>query len=301
MRILVTGGAGFTGSAIVDQYLAAGHTVSMLDHTWRPYSNPAARFYQADITEQEQLTRIFDETQPEIVNHQAAQASVSVSRRDPFLDARANILGLLNVLHHCVRCQVRKIIFASSGTVFGTPERVPVDEKSPLHPETPYAITKLAGEHYLHYWRQTYGLPYTILRNSNIYGPRQNPGGDAGVIATFIQRFLHNQPVTISGNGNQQKDYVYVEDVARANVLALSRGENETFCIATGKGTSVNDIYRILTGVFGQEVEIEHIPPPAGDIPLAYFSNKKAEQLLGWNVQWNLEEGIRATVDFFRR
>jgi UDP-glucose 4-epimerase len=301
MRILVTGGTGFVGSAIVDQYVAAGHEVFIIDNAWRHFGNPHAQFYQVDITEQEYIGRVFDEVQPEIVNHQAAQSSVSVSRRDPFLDAQVNILGLMNVLHHCVRCKVRKIIFASSGTVFGTPVQVPVDETLPFHPETPYAITKMAGEVYIRYWNQAYGLTYTILRNSNIYGPRQNPNGDAGVIATFIKRFLQAQPIFITGSGTQQKDYVYVDDVAYANVLALNQGDNDVFCIAAGKGTSVNDIYWILTKVFGQELHREYLSACVGDVPLAYFSSRKAELILGWKAQWNLEDGIRSTVDAFRQ
>ncbi len=300
MRILVTGGTGLVGSAIVDQYIAAGHEVFVIDKTWRNFLNTHAQFHQADITDREHIARVFDEVQPEIVNHQAAQASVALSRRDPFVDAQVNILGLINILHHCVRCKVRKIVFASSGTVFGTPVRVPVDETLPLHPETPYGITKMAGEAYIRYWNQAYGLTYTILRNSNIYGPHQNPNGDAGVIATFIKRFLQTQPISISGNGTQQKDYIYVDDVAYANVLALNNGDNDTFCIATGKGTSVNDIYRLLTKVFEQELKVEYVPTDVGDVPLAYFSTKKAEQILGWKAQWSLEDGIRSTVDFFR-
>jgi len=305
MRILVTGGAGFIGSHIVDHYLAAGHEVAVVDNLWEHGGgkevniNPQARIYRADITDEAGIERIFNEVRPEIVNHHAAQASVAISTRDPLLDARVNVSGLLNVLTNCTRSGTKKIIFASSGATYGTPDEVPVSEETPQRPESPYGITKLVAEYYLRYWYEANGLRYTALRYGNVYGPRQDPNGEAGVIAIFAKHILAHEPVRIDWDGEQQKDYVYAGDVARANLLALDHGDNDIFCIATGKGTSVNEIYRALTKSIGHEVEIVRAPKRPGDIHLIYFDCSKAERLLGWKAQVSLEEGMRATVQFF--
>jgi len=305
MRILVTGGAGFIGSHIVDLYLAAGHEVAIVDNLWEHGGgkevniNPQASLYQADITDEAGIKRIFNEVRPEIVNHHAAQASVAISTRDPLLDARVNVSGLLNVLTNCTRTGTKKIIFASSGATYGTPDEVPVNEETPQRPESPYGITKLVAEYYLRYWYEANGLRYTALRYGNVYGPRQDPNGEAGVIAIFAKHIIAHEPVRIDWDGEQQKDYVYAGDVARANLLALDHGDNDIFCIATGKGTPVNEIYRALTKSIGHEVEIVRAPKRPGDIHLIYFDCSKAERLLGWKAQVSLEAGMRATVQFF--
>jgi len=188
MRVLVTGGAGFIGSHIVDQCIAAGHEVAVVDNLWeegggkRANLNPRARFYYADITDDGTLQSIFDEVQPEVVSHQAAQHSVSISTKNPKLDARVNVLGLLNVLTNCTRVGVRKVIFASSGATYGMPASLPITEETPQRPESPYGITKLMAEHYLHYWQEGHGLKYTAFRYGNVYGPRQDVHGEAGVV-----------------------------------------------------------------------------------------------------------------------
>lgn len=306
MRILVTGGAGFIGSHIVDQCIAAGHEVAIVDKLWEEGGgkesnlNPKARFYRADITDEVTLAHIFDETKPEVVSHQAAQHSVAISTKNPQLDARVNVLGLLNVLTNCTRIGTRKIVFASSGATYGTPVRLPIDEDVPQRPESPYGITKMVTEHYLRYWQEANGLVYTALRYGNVYGPRQDPNGEAGVVAIFARRFLSHQPVRIDWDGEQRKDYVYVEDVARANVLALERGDNDIFCIAAGRAVSVNEIYRELAQITYYEPEIVRAPKRPGDIYLAYFNCSKAERILGWKPGVTFEEGVKATVDFFR-
>ena len=318
MRILVTGGAGFIGSHIVDHYIAAGHDVAIVDNLWEGGGgkeaniNPKARLYLADITEEASLERIFNEVRPQVLNHQAAQARVANSTSNPQLDARVNVLGLLNVMTNCARVGTRKIIFASSGATYGTPERLPVDEETPQRPESPYGITKMVAEHYLRYWHVATGLRYTAFRYGNVYGPRQDPNGEAGVIAIFANHFLAHEPVRIDWDGEQQKDYVYVGDVAYANLLALEHGDmagaspattilrNDIFCLGTGKGTSVNELYRILAKIIGYPVEIVHAPKRPGDIYLTYFDCSKAERLLGWKPEMSLEEGIKATVEFFR-
>ena len=307
MRILVTGGAGFIGSHIVDQCAALGHEVAIVDNLWeegggkKENLNSKATFYRADITDEATLQKIFDEVRPEIVSHQAAQHSVAISTKNPQLDARVNVLGLLNVLTNCTRIGTRKIIFASSGATYGTPARLPIDEEVPQRPESPYGITKMVTEHYLRYWQEANGLTYTALRYGNVYGPRQDPNGEAGVIAIFAKRFLNHDSVRIDWDGEQKKDYVFVEDVARANVLAIDHGDNDIFCIGTGRGASVNDLYHTLEKITGYTPEIVSAPKRPGDIYLAYFDCSKAERVLGWKPQVTLEEGIAKTVDFFRK
>ena len=307
MRVLVTGGAGFIGSHIVDQCVAAGHEVAIVDNLWEEGGgkeenlNTKARFYRADITDEAAMQRIFDEVRPEIVSHQAAQHSVSVSTRLPLLDARVNVLGLLNVLTNCTRVGTHKVIFASSGASYGTPTSLPITEETAQRPESPYGITKMVAEHYLRYWQEANGLTYTALRYGNVFGPRQDPNGEAGVVAIFAKRFLKREAVRIDWDGGQKKDYVYVEDVARANVLAFERGDNDIFCIATGKATSVNDIYHTLEKITGYTPEITRAPKRPGDIYLAYFDCSKAERSLGWKPSLDFEEGAERTVDFFRK
>lgn len=309
MKILVTGGAGFIGSHIVDQCIAAGHQVAVVDNLWEEGGgkntnlNPQARFFRTDITDEDSLNKVFDSVQPAIVCHEAAQHSVSVSTKNPQLDARVNVLGLLNVLTNCTRLGVRKIIFASSGATYGTPARLPIDEETEQRPESPYGITKMVAEHYLRYWQEAYGLAYTALRYGNVYGPRQDPNGEAGVIAIFAKRFLKQETIRIDWDGEQQKDYVYVEDVARANLIAMEpgSGDNDIFCIATGKGTSVNEIYNVLAAQIGYQPEIVRAPGRPGDIHLSYFDCSKAASVLGWKPTVNIEQGIRATVEYFNK
>ncbi|HEY1351100.1 MAG TPA: NAD-dependent epimerase/dehydratase family protein [Ktedonobacteraceae bacterium] len=306
MKVLVTGGAGFIGSHIVDLLIAARHEVAIIDNLWHEGGgattniNPAATFSQVDITDEPALRQIFEEVQPEVVYHQAAQHSVAISTRDPQLDARVNVLGLLNVLNACTRTGTRKIICASSGASYGTPERLPITEQTPQCPESPYGITKMMMEYYLRYWQQANGLTYTALRYGNVFGPRQDSGGEAGVISIFARRFLLQESVRIDWDGEQQKDYVYVCDVARANLLALERGDNEIFCIGTGQGTSVNAIYETLAEITGYRPAITRAPRRDGDIYRSYFDCRKAERELGWQPEVAFVEGARKTVAFLR-
>lgn len=307
MRILVTGGAGFIGSHIVDQCVALGHEVAVIDNLWEEGGgkeqnlNPEARFFRADITDDAALQSIFDEVRPEVVSHQAAQHSVAISTKNPQLDARVNVLGLLNVLTNCTRVGTRKIVFASSGATYGTPARLPIDEEVVQRPESPYGITKMVAEHYLRYWQEANGLSYTALRYGNVYGPRQDPNGEAGVIAIFARRFLNHESVRIDWDGNQKKDYVFVGDVARANLLAIEHGHNDIFCIGTGGAASVNELYDALAAIIGYKPEIVRAPKRPGDIYLTYFDYQKAERVLGWKPLTTLKVGIEKTVEFFRK
>jgi UDP-glucose 4-epimerase len=305
MRILVTGGAGFIGSHIVDAYLAQGHDVSVVDSLWtqgggkRAHVPAAARFYNVDITDAA-LAEVFERERPEVVNHQAAQHSVKISTDDPDLDARVNVCGLLNVLENCRRYGVRKIIFASSGATYGSPTRMPLDEDTPQAPESPYGITKMAAEHYLRYYQSVYGLEYTAFRYGNVYGPRQDPNGEAGVIAIFTQRLLSGQPIRIDWDGEQAKDYVFVKDVARAHEVALRQGVSGVYCLGTGVSTSVNELRQRLVRLVGRETPITRAPKRPGDVHLAYFDCRRAREQLGWTAQTTLHDGLAATVAAFR-
>lgn len=306
MRILVTGGAGFIGSHIVDEYIAAGHEVAVLDNLWERGGgrlanvNAHATFYRGDIRDNYEVARIFREVKPEVINHHAAQHSVAISTNDPDLDAQVNVLGLLNILKNAADVKARKVIFASSGATYGVPERMPIDERTMQRPESPYGITKMVGEHYIRYWKLAHGLTYTILRYGNVYGPRQDPSGEAGVISIFAQRFLRREGVRIDWDGQQQKDYVYVKDVARANLKILNEGDDSIFCIGTGRGVTVNEIYEVLARIVGWTVPVTRAPKRPGDIYKAYFDFTEANRALQWRSAIDFEEGVRATVNFLR-
>ena len=305
MKLLVTGGAGFIGSHVVDTLIEAGHQVVIVDNLWEHGGgkteniNPKATFYKMDIRDPA-LQEVFEKEQPEVICHLAAQHSVKISTDDPVHDASVNILGLINILQNATRFGVRKLIFSSSGATFGTVETMPINESTTQHPESPYATTKMASESYLRFWKNMHGLDFTILRYGNVYGPRQDPLGEAGVIAIFSRQILLNEPVRIDWDGEQQKDYVYVGDVARANLLALEAGSGEAYCIARGEGTSVNSLYRGLVKEIGHDVEIRRAPKRPGDIYLSYFDCNKASRELGWQAQVGLEEGLRLTVNYFK-
>jgi UDP-glucose 4-epimerase len=306
MRILVTGGAGFIGSHIVEAYLARGHDVAVVDNLWlqgggRLTNLPrGVRFYPVDVTDTA-LADVFAQEQPELVNHQAAQHSVKISTDHPVLDARVNVLGLLNVLENCRQHGVRKVIFASSGATYGIPTQVPMDEQTPQRPESPYGITKMAAEHYLRYYHDACGLQYTAFRYGNVYGPRQDPNGEAGVIAIFAHRLRSGEPVRIDWDGEQAKDYVFVGDVALASVLALDHGDGQVYCLGTGVATSVNELHRRLTQLIGRATPVTHAPKRPGDVHLAYFDCARAQDELGWTPQVPLADGLHQTVEFLRQ
>jgi UDP-glucose 4-epimerase len=305
MRIVVTGGAGFIGSHFVDALLAGGHQVLVVDSLWshgggrRENVPAAAEFVEMDIRDPG-LSAIIDRFKPEIISHHAAQHSVAIGARDPKYDADVNVMGTLNVLEAGVKAGVRKVTFASSAATYGDVDRMPVDENSPQTPISPYGITKMITEHYLRFYKLQYGVDYTILRYGNVFGPRQDPNGEAGVIAIFAARFLRHEGIRIDSDGEQTRDYVYVDDVVRANVAALTKGSGEIYVIGAGRTTSVNAIYQTLVKATGFEAPITRAPRRDGDAREVYFNPAKAARELDWKAEVSLLDGMHATVDYFR-
>ena len=302
MRILVTGGAGFIGSHVVDAYLAVGHDVAVVDDLStgrREHVPPQARFYQIDIRAPG-LDELFAQERPQVVSHQAARANVRESLEKPLLYAEVNVLGSLNVLECCRRHGVRKIIYASTGgAVYGEPQTLPVAEDHPINPLDPYGASKHHVEHYLHLYWANFGIAYTVLRYPNVYGPRQDPYGEAGVVAIFSGQMLNNGRPVINGSGEQERDFVYVSDVARANVLALARGDGGVYNIGSGVGTSVNRIFELLAELTGYAGPVVHGPPKRGEVFKVYLDARRAREDLGWAPEVELEEGLTRTVAYF--
>jgi len=303
-RALVTGGAGFIGSHVVDAFVEAGLDVSSIDNIStgsRANLNPAARLYEVDIRDGAEVDRVFAAERPEVVSHQAAQASVNGSMADPPRDASINVLGSLNVLEAARKYGVRKVIYAATGgAAVGEPKYLPVDEDHPVEPLSPYGASKHAVEHYVALYHQTFGLDTTILRYTNIYGPRQDPRGEAGVVAIFAGLMLTGGRPMVNGTGEQERDYVYVGDVARANLLALTRGSGRMFNIGTGVGTSVNQIFDLLAELTGYGVPRQHGPALSGEVFRIYVTNERARDELGWQPTVKLDEGLRLTVESIR-
>lgn len=304
MKILVTGGAGFIGSHIADRFLAAGHQVCVVDDLstgFRHNVAPGIRLHEVDIREA-RLTGVFESEKPEVVCHQAARANVRESLEKPLLYAEVNVVGSLNVLECCRRFGVRKVIYASTGgAVYGPPRQLPVSEDHVINPLDPYGASKHHVEHYLHLYRENFGISYTSLRYPNVYGPRQNPFGEAGVVAIFARQMLDRGRPIIYGSGEQERDFVSVSDVAQANLLALEKGDGEILNIGSGLGTSVNTIFSTLARLTGYSGEAVHGPAKMGEVYKIYLNAGRAREILGWSPKIGLMEGLGATVDFFRK
>lgn len=302
-KILVTGGAGFIGSHIVDRYIKEGHEVVVIDNLStgkKENINPQARFYRIDIRDRE-ILNIFEQERPDVVSHHAAQMDVRRSTEKPVFDAEVNILGTINLLENSVKSGAKKFIFASSGgAIYGEQMEFPATEDHHELPLSPYGVSKLAGEKYLHYYSENFGLKYTSLRYSNVYGPRQNPEGEAGVVAIFIGRLLKRKEPVINGDGEQTRDYIYVDDIVEANIRATTGETEGPFNIGTGIETSVNTILRHLTDIAGMNIQGTHGPPKKGEQRRSVIDCSKAIRLLAWKPEVTLEEGLRRTVHYFK-
>lgn len=303
MTILVTGGAGFIGSHVADALVNAGHEVHILDDLSsgkRENIPERAVLHKQDIRSTE-VDEIFEQNRFEVLVHHAAQMDVRRSVADPSFDADVNLRGFLNLMEAGRRHGLRKVVFASTGgAIYGEPDYTPQDEKHALRPLSPYGITKLATEKYLFFYEQEYGIPYVALRYGNIYGPRQNPHGEAGVIAIFIDRLLTNRQPVIYGDGEQTRDYVFVADVVAANVAALEYDGSGIFNVGTGRETDVNTLFRLLRDEIAPDVPEHHEPGRPGEQRRSVLDFRKIEAELGWKPTIGIEAGLLETVSWFR-
>ena len=302
--VLVTGGAGFIGSHVVDALLAAGHSVAVLDNlsTGKPENlHPGARFHLVDLRDAEAVARVVAEEQPTVICHQAALCDVRGSVTDPAGYAQVNVVGTLNLLQAaCAAGSVRRFVFASTGgAVYGEPEELPVTEVCPARPLDPYGASKLACEQFLFTYQHNFGLETVILRYANVYGPRQDPRGEAGVVSIFTGRMLANDAPLINGDGRQTRDYVYVGDVARANLLSLE-GRCGTYNIGTGVPTDVNTIFYALAQLTGYTGHEQHGPAKLGEVRTIYLDASRAACELGWAAATPLTQGLARTVAYFK-
>lgn len=302
MNILVTGGAGFIGSNIVDLYIQNGHSVTVIDDLSTGHKQNVdnrAKFVEMDMRS-DKLEELFKTAKFDVVNHQAAKGNVRRSVEIPMEYADVNVRGGINILECCKKYGVKKIIYASTGgCVYGKLQAIPADENHPICPIEPYGASKASFELYLHAYKEMYGLNFTIFRYPNVFGPRQDPFGEAGVISIFIGQMLNNEQVVINGDGNQTRDYVYVGDIARANLMVLKNGDDDIFNLATGKETSVNTLFEALHRMMDYVMPKKHGPPKLGEIPRSCLESSKALKVLGWEPQTSLNEGLAKTVEFF--
>jgi UDP-glucose 4-epimerase len=302
-RVTVTGGAGFIGSHVVDSLVKAGYDVNVVDdlHTGkRENVNPAAGFHLVDIRDAKALEQVLAAERPAYVVHEAAWADVRGSLVDPAGYATVNIIGTLNLLQSAQQNGVRKVVFASTGgAIYGDPGELPATEGCPPHPLDPYGASKLACEFFMETFRHNFGLEYCALRYGNVYGPRQDPLGEAGVVAIFTGKMLRGEPAIINGDGLQQRDFVYVGDIARANVLALGAGSG-IYNLGTGTPTDINTIFSELARLTGSDQPERHGPAKLGEVRTTYLDTGRAKRELGWAPQVSLSEGLERTVEFFR-
>jgi len=304
VNILVTGGAGFIGSHVVDAYITDGHHVVVVDDLSsgvKENLNPKAEFYQIDIRGQE-VQQIFRRHSFDVVNHLAAQMDVRRSVADPMFDASINVIGGLNIFESARQSGVKKIIFSSTGgAIYGEQDFFPADEEHPVRPLSPYGITKLVTEKYLSYYKEVYGIDHVVLRYANVYGPRQNPHGEAGVVAIFAKKMLQGEQPIINGDGKQTRDYTYVGDVVRANVVALKYPGSDVFNVGTGIETDVTQLFRILRGLLNSTCPEEHGPAKMGEQLRSVISYAKIQRELGWSPSVRLSDGLKITAEFFKK
>ena len=303
VKVLVTGGAGFIGSHVVDAYLDSDYEVVVVDDlsTGRLSNlNPAATFYEMDIRSP-QLSEVFEREQPDYVNHHAAQMDVRRSVADPLFDAEVNIQGSINLFECARKYGVKNLVYISSGgAVYGEPEYLPCDEDHPVKPICQYGASKHTVEHYLYIYQKLYGLNYVILRYANVYGPRQDPLGEAGVVAIFTGRMLSGKQVVINGDGRQERDFVYVADCARANLLALQDSNlNQAFNLGSGQGTSINQIFALLKDITQFPRAEVHGPAKLGETRRIFLDASRAKRELNWAPEIGLKEGLEKTVAYF--
>jgi len=302
MRVLLTGGAGFIGSHVADHLLVRGHEVGIVDDlsTGKRENVPGgALFYERDI--RSGCAEVFEEFAPQALCHQAAQMDVRRSVREPDFDAEVNVLGTLRLIENCIKHDVRRVVFASTGgAIYGEQREFPAPEDHPHYPVSPYGVSKLASERYLHFYQTQYGISYAALRYANVYGPRQDPHGEAGVVAIFCGNLAAGRESSINGTGEQTRDYVYVEDVARANVLALEgEAPSGAYNIGTGIETSVNELYELLRETSGKDLPPAHSPAKPGEQLRSSIDPTAAGRAWNWRPETGLATGLKQTLGFF--
>ncbi|SFA72322.1 MULTISPECIES: GDP-mannose 4,6-dehydratase [unclassified Bacillus (in: firmicutes)] len=303
MKIIVTGGLGFIGSNLVDRLIKEGfdtHVIDNLSTGKLQFLNPRAKFYQSDVLDVQKLNLIFEEVKPNAVFHLAAQIDVQTSIHNPVLDAQMNILGTLNILELCKNYN-SKLIYSSSAAVYGTPLYLPVCEQHLIHPLSNYGISKYTPELYIRSYAQLYSVKYTILRYSNVYGPRQMPKGEGGVISIFINKMIENEIPAIYGDGKQTRDFVYVEDVVSANLTALRAEQNGTYNISTNKRLSINEIFEIINSILNKNIVPEYKPERLGDITHSCLDNNLAKMELNWEPKYSIIKGLTKTCHFIQK
>jgi UDP-glucose 4-epimerase len=302
-RILVTGGAGFLGSNVADRFIKDRHKVVVIDNLSTGVEeniHKKAKFYKVDIRSAV-IDKIFEREKPQVLCHHAAQIDVRKSAENPIFDAEVNILGTLNLFNSCAKHKVKKIIFASTGgAIYGEQDYFPADENHRANPLSPYGAAKLSIEKYLYFYKETYGINFVALRYANVYGPRQNPFGEAGVVAIFTERLLGNKKAIINGDGKQTRDFVFVEDVVQSNVLALKYPKSDIFNVGTGMETDINQIFRTLKKETGSKQKELHGPAKLGEQQRSVLECSKARRLLKWKPRCGLEEGIAKTVEYYQ-
>jgi UDP-glucose 4-epimerase len=303
MRILVTGGAGFIGSNLVDQLVQKGHEVIVVDNlsTGKIENiHPRAKLYEMDIQNSKLHDIIYSE-QVEIIYHLAAQISVQHSFDDPVVDAQINILGTVNLLEACRNTTVKKIIFSSSAAIYGEPKYLGIDEKHSTIPVSFYGLSKLVCEQYVQLFSKSYGLNYTILRYANVYGIKQDNKGEGGVISIFLQNLLNQQECTIFGDGEASRDYVYVEDIVSANLHSMEKGDKEIINIGTGIPVTLKDLYKVMSMLLNIQEQPVYKSERPGDIKQSYYITTKCQQIFQWAPQHSLEEGLRKTIEYLKK
>lgn len=305
MRVLVTGGAGFIGSHIVDAHIERGDTVSIVDNLCggNPANvNPEARLYDVDLGDAHALAQAFADAKPEVVSHHAAQVSVRNSMANPTHDAQVNIIGSLNVLQACIQQGVERLIFASTCAVYGKPERLPMDEAHALRPESVYGASKLSVETFIRLYADAYGLKHKIFRYGNVFGPRQNPAGEAGVVAIFTGQMCRGEQPAIFGDGSKTRDYIFISDIVAANIAALNTaGDNQTYNLARGVGVSDFEIFDAVRAAVGAAMQPKYAPVRPGEAQAVSLDASKARQALHWQPAVDLPDGIRQVVDHYRQ
>jgi UDP-glucose 4-epimerase len=305
MKILVTGGAGFIASHVSEGFLKAGHSVVIVDDLStgkRENIPPAAKFYQRDITDLAAMEQVIAEERPEIIDHHAAQMDVRRSVREPLFDARVNILGGLGLLELAVKYKVGKILYASTGGAsYGEVETVPVDETHPTAPICHYGVSKVTLERYLFLYKHLYGLNYTVMRYPNVYGPRQNPYGEAGVVAIFALQMLQGDRPTIYGDGSKTRDYVFIDDIVNANLTLLGKADGETLNLGWGEPVSDFRIFEAVRKAAGYAEAPQYAPVRKGEVDHIALDAGRAKAITGWVPKVSLEEGITRTVNFIRQ